>query len=108
FGFVKGSFTGAGETRDGFFQAAHGGSIFLDEIGNAPQSVQTKLLRVLQEKEVTRIGAQISQKINVRVIAATNSDLHQMVRNGTFREDLYYRLNVVNIVIPPLRDRKED
>lgn len=108
FGFVKGSFTGAGETRDGFFQAADGGTIFLDEIGNAPQTVQTRLLRVLQEREVTKIGAQHSQKINVRVIAATNSDLHQMVRKGIFREDLYYRLNVVNITIPPLKDRKED
>ena len=108
FGFVKGSFTGAAETRDGFFQAANGGTIFLDEIGNAPQTVQTRLLRVLQEKEVTKIGAQQSEKINVRVIAATNSNLHQMVRTGAFREDLYYRLNVVNILNPPLRDRKED
>lgn len=108
FGFVKGSFTGAAETRDGFFQAANGGTIFLDEIGNAPQTVQTRLLRVLQEKEVTMIGSQHSEKINVRVIAATNSNLHQMVRSGSFREDLYYRLNVVNILVPPLRDRKED
>lgn len=108
FGFMKGSFTGAGETRDGFFQAAAGGTIFLDEIGNAPQSVQARLLRVLQEKEVTKIGAQHSEKINVRVIAATNRNLLEMVRSGSFREDLYYRLNVVNIVIPPLKERKED
>lgn len=108
FGFEKGSFTGANETKDGFFQAADGGTVFLDEIGNAPQSVQTRLLRVLQEKEVTKIGAQLSQKINVRVIAATNSNLLQMVKAGSFREDLYYRLNVVSILNPPLRDRKED
>lgn len=108
FGFIKGSFTGAHETRDGFFQAAEGGTIFLDEIGNAPQSVQTRLLRVLQEKEVTQIGAQHSRKIQVRVIAATNSNLLQMVKSGSFREDLYYRLNVVNIQIPPLRERTAD
>src|SRR5690606_14259025 len=108
FGFIKGSFTGATETRDGFFQAAAGGTIFLDEIGNAPQTVQTRLLRVLQEKEVTKIGAHHSEKINLRVVAATNSNLPQMIRSGAFREDLYYRLNVVNILIPPLRDRKED
>lgn len=108
FGHVKGSFTGAGETRKGFFQAAAGGTIFLDEIGTAPASVQTSLLRVLQEKEVRMIGAQKAEKIQVRVIAATNSDLYRMTENGTFRKDLYYRLNVVNILMPPLRDRKTD
>ncbi|QED37698.1 sigma-54-dependent Fis family transcriptional regulator [Antarcticibacterium arcticum] len=108
FGYVKGAFTGANENRDGFFQAASGGTIFLDEIGTAPQAVQTSLLRVLQEKEVRRVGSQTTQKVNLRVIAATNANLYEMVQKGTFREDLYYRLNVVNIEIPPLRERKKD
>lgn len=108
FGFVKGSFTGANETRAGFFQAADGGTIFLDEIGNASLNVQSRLLRVLQEKEVTMIGSNRAQKIDVRIIAATNSDLLTMSKNGSFREDLYYRLNVINIEMPPLRDRKDD
>lgn len=108
FGYVKGAFTGANDTRDGFFQAASGGTIFLDEIGTAPLKVQTSLLRVLQEKEVRRIGAQATQKLNLRIIAATNSNLMDMVQKGSFREDLFYRLNVVNIEIPPLRERKKD
>jgi DNA-binding NtrC family response regulator len=108
FGYKKGAFTGANENRQGFFQAAAGGTIFLDEIGTAPLSVQTSLLRVLQEKEVRRIGEQKAQKIEIRIIAATNSDLHQMVQKGTFRQDLYYRLNVVHIETPPLRDHKID
>ncbi len=108
FGYVKGAFTGAGETRNGFFQAAAGGTIFLDEIGTAPQTVQTRLLRVLQEKEVMMVGSQKTQKIEVRVIAATNNDLYEMVQKGLFREDLYYRLNVVNIETPTLRSRKDD
>ena len=108
FGYVKGAFTGAGETRNGFFQAAAGGTIFLDEIGTAPQAVQTRLLRVLQEKEVMMVGSQKAQKIEVRVIAATNNDLYEMVQKGLFREDLYYRLNVVNIETPTLRSRKDD
>lgn len=108
FGYVKGAFTGANETRDGFFQAASGGTIFLDEIGTAPLKVQTSLLRVLQEKEVRRIGAQSTQKLNLRIIAATNSNLMDLVQKGTFRQDLFYRLNVVNIEIPPLRERKKD
>ncbi len=108
FGYVKGSFTGAAETREGLFQAADGGTIFLDEIGNAPLNVQTRLLRVLQEKEVMMIGSHSPKKIQVRIIAATNGDLQEMISKGIFREDLYYRLNVVNIETPPLRDRKED
>lgn len=108
FGYVKGAFTGAGETRNGFFQAAAGGTIFLDEIGTAPSTVQTRLLRVLQEKEVMMVGSQKTQKIEVRVIAATNNDLYEMVQKGLFREDLYYRLNVVNIETPTLRSRKDD
>jgi two-component system response regulator HydG len=108
FGYVKGAFTGANETRAGFFQAADGGTIFLDEIGNASLNVQARLLRVIQEKEITMIGSSKAQKINVRIISATNSNLKKQCEIGTFREDLFYRLNVVNIDIPPLRDRKED
>ena len=108
FGFKKGAFTGADADRAGFFQAAEGGTIFLDEIGNASPTVQQRLLRVLQEKEVTMIGSNIPEKINVRVIAATNNDLLEMAKKGSFREDLYYRLNVVNLEIPPLRMRKDD
>ena len=108
FGYRKGAFTGANEDRPGFFQAAAGGTIFLDEIGTAPLTVQTRLLRVLQEKEVRRIGEQKAKKIELRIVAATNSDLLHMVEKGSFREDLYYRLNVVNIETPPLRDHKSD
>ncbi len=108
FGYKKGAFTGANENREGFFQAAAGGTIFLDEIGNAPLTVQTRLLRVLQEKEVRKVGEHKAQKIEIRIIAATNSDLQAMVRKGSFREDLYYRLNVVNIETPPLRNHKSD
>lgn len=108
FGYVKGAFTGANETRDGYFHAANTGTIFLDEIGTAPAAVQTSLLRVLQEKEIRRVGAQKQEKIELRIIAATNSDLFQMVQNGSFRGDLYYRLNVVNIETPPLRERVAD
>lgn len=108
FGYKKGAFTGANENRQGFFQAAAGGTIFLDEIGNAPLTVQTRLLRVLQEKEVRRVGEQKAEKIDLRVIAATNSDLEKMIENGKFREDLYYRLNVMQIKTPPLRDHKSD
>jgi two-component system, NtrC family, response regulator HydG len=108
FGFLKGSFTGAMENCVGFFQAANQGTIFLDEIGNASHNVQTRLLRVLQEKEITMIGSSKAEKIDVRIIAATNSNLQQMVRQGSFREDLYYRLNVVNIEMPALRERKDD
>lgn len=108
FGYVKGAFTGADDSREGFFQAAQGGTIFLDEIGNASLAVQSRLLRVLQEKEIMKVGARNSEKIDLRVIAATNSDLKEMVAKETFREDLYYRLTVVEIHVPPLRERKED
>src|SRR5690606_14282557 len=108
FGYVKGAFTGADTNRDGYFQAAHGGTIFLDEIGNASLAVQSRLLRVLQEKEVVKVGAQKSEKIDVRDIAATNSNLRDMIKKQTFREDLFYRLTVVEIHAAPLRDRKED
>ncbi|HUH47493.1 MAG TPA: sigma-54 dependent transcriptional regulator [Arenibacter sp.] len=108
FGYTKGAFTGADENRNGFFQAANKGTLFLDEIGNASYGVQSKLLRVLQEKEVIKVGSQKSEKIDVRVIAATNSDLRSLVQKGLFREDLYYRLTVVEIEVPPLRERKSD
>jgi DNA-binding NtrC family response regulator len=108
FGYVKGAFTGANDNREGFFQAADGGTIFLDEIGNAPLSVQARLLRVLQEKEVMKVGDRKTEKIDVRVIAATNSNLKEMIAKETFREDLFYRLTVVEIHVPPLRERKED
>lgn len=108
FGYDKGAFTGALETKVGLFQAASGGTIFLDEIATAPLAVQIRLLRVIQEKEITKVGARKAEKINVRIICAANSDLHKMVLNGDFREDLYYRINVVNIKTTPLRDKKED
>lgn len=108
FGYVKGAFTGANETKKGLFHAAEGGTIFLDEIGNASLAVQSRLLRVLQEKEITMVGSQKTQKIEVRIISATNSNLHEMMKNGTFREDLYYRLNIVSIKSIPLRNRKAD
>ncbi|MFH6994799.1 sigma-54-dependent transcriptional regulator [Flavobacterium sp. FlaQc-48] len=108
FGYIKGAFTGATESKIGLFQAANGGTIFLDEIGNAPMAVQTRLLRVLQEKEITRIGSTSPEKINVRILSATNNDLYEMVLKGTFREDLYYRINVINIKTTPLRERKDD
>ena len=108
FGYVKGAFTGANDTREGLFQAADGGTIFLDEIGNASLAVQSRLLRVLQEKEVVKVGARKSEKIDVRIIAATNGNLKEMITKESFREDLYYRLTVVEIEVPPLRSRKED
>src|SRR5690606_35170092 len=108
FGHMKGAFTGATNSRAGFFQAANGGTLFLDEISNASLAVQAKLLRVIQDKEITMLGATKSQKIDVRLISASNAMLDEQMKKGTFREDLYYRLNVITIHIPPLRDRKED
>ncbi|WP_421808412.1 sigma-54-dependent transcriptional regulator [Flagellimonas sp.] len=108
FGYTKGAFTGANENRDGFFQAAQNGTIFLDEIGNAPLGAQNRLLRVLQEKEVTKVGSQKAEKLEVRVIAATNSDLEELIRKKTFREDFFYRLSVVTVEVPPLRERPSD
>ncbi len=108
FGAEKGAYTGATTTRIGKFEAASGGTIFLDEVGEIPPAVQVKLLRVIQEKEIQRIGSNRVIKVDVRIIAATNKDLWQLVQEGRFREDLYYRLNVIQIHLPPLRERKED
>jgi two-component system response regulator PilR (NtrC family) len=108
FGHVKGSFTGAMRDKDGLFQAASGGSIFLDEIGELPLTMQVKLLRVLQEKKVKRVGGVKEEAIECRIIAATNRNLRQMVEDGNFREDLFYRLNIIQLDLPPLRDRRED
>jgi len=108
FGHTKGAFTGAGRARRGLFVEANGGSIFLDEIGELPQALQVKLLRVLQEEEVRPIGESKPQQVDVRVIAATSRDLESEIREGRFREDLYYRLNVMHLRVPPLRERRED
>ncbi len=108
FGHEKGSFTGAIKTRHGRFELADGGTIFLDDVDDIPLEMQVKLLRVLQEREFERVGGEETISINVRVICATKKDLKKLVQEGLFREDLYYRLNVVNIQLPPLRERKED
>ena len=108
FGHEKGAFTGADRRREGKFLQAHNGSIFLDEISETSLTMQVKLLRVLQEREVTRVGGEAVIPVNVRVIAATNKDLPELIAAGKFREDLFYRLNVVSLQIPPLRDRRED
>lgn len=108
FGYVKGAFTGAVSMRDGKFHAARGGTIFLDEIGELPIALQVKLLRVLQDKEVLRVGATKPEHIDCRIVAASNRDIEQEVREGRFRQDLYYRLNVVKIEMPPLRERGDD
>jgi len=108
FGYEKGAFTGAAAAKPGKFEQADTGTVFLDEIGDVPPSIQVKLLRILQEREFERLGSNKTREIDVRVIAATNADLRAALEQGRFREDLYYRLNVVPINIPPLRERKED
>ena len=108
FGYVKGAFTGANKNKDGLLQAADGGTIFLDEIGELPIDLQSKLLRALQEKEVRPVGGTKPIAIDVRVLAATNRDLEQAVSQGAFRKDLYFRLNVLSLRIPQLRQRKQD
>lgn len=108
FGHMKGSFTGAVRDKKGLFEVAHRGTLFLDEIGDMSPTMQVKLLRVLQEGTLTPVGSTDQKKVDVRVLAATNKNLKEMIEEGTFREDLYYRINVINLVVPPLRDRKED
>lgn len=108
FGHEKGSFTGATERRQGRFEVAHGGTLFLDEIGDINEQTQLGLLRAIEQKEITRVGGESSITVDVRIIAATNRDLPTMVQDGRFREDLYYRLNVVTINLPPLRERREE
>ncbi|MBB3207998.1 two-component system response regulator HydG [Rhodopirellula rubra] len=108
FGHVKGSFTDAVSDREGAFEYANGGSLFLDEVGDMPMSTQIKLLRVLEENQITRVGGNKSIKVNVRLISATNRPLEEMIEAGTFRNDLYFRLKVVTIELPPLRDRRDD
>jgi len=108
FGHVRGSFTGAAYDKKGLFEAADGGTVFLDEIGDAPPSVQSRLLRVLEQSEVRRIGESRYKKVDVRILCATNKDLQREINRGRFREDLYFRLNVLNIKLPPLKKRRED
>ncbi|HET9823330.1 MAG TPA: sigma-54 dependent transcriptional regulator [Burkholderiaceae bacterium] len=108
FGYRKGAFTGAAEDREGFFQAAHGGTLFLDEIGDLPLAMQSKLLRVIQERSVRPVGAVAESPVSVRIISATHKDLSAEVHAGRFRQDLFYRLNVIQIRVPPLRERIED
>jgi transcriptional regulator with PAS, ATPase and Fis domain len=108
FGYEKGAFTGADTARAGHIESAHGGTLFLDEITTLNPSLQSKLLRVLQERTVQRVGGRSSRKIDFRLICATNEDLEDLVKKGRFREDLYYRINVVPVTVPPLRDRDGD
>lgn len=108
FGHKKGAFTSAIADKPGLFEKANGGTLFLDEIGELPLTIQVKLLRALQERVIRRVGANDDIKVDVRIIAATNRDLEKMVAEGTFRQDLFYRLNVIQIHLPPLRERKED
>ncbi len=108
FGYRKGAFTGAEENRPGYFELAHQGTLFLDEVGDLPLNLQAKLLRVLQEKEIQRLGSTEAKAVDVRILAATNQNLEKMVKEKKFREDLFFRLNVIPIHLPPLRERKED
>ncbi len=108
FGHVKGSFTGAVKDREGRFEQANGGTLFLDEIGDLRVDLQAKILRTLQEREVVRVGGAKPVQVDVRIIAATNKDIERVVKQGTFREDLYYRLSVITLIVPPLRERRED
>lgn len=108
FGHLKGSFTGAAAQREGFFQAAKGGTLFLDEIGDMPMSMQVKLLRAIQERKIRPVGAEHEQLVDVRILSASHKQLHDEVASGNFRQDLYYRVNVIELQVPPLRERSED
>jgi two-component system response regulator PilR (NtrC family) len=108
FGYRKGAFTGAGEERDGFFQAANGGTLMLDEVADLPLPMQVKLLRAIQERRVRKIGATVEEPVDVRIISATHQDLARCVEQGRFRQDLFYRLNVIELSLPPLRERIDD
>ncbi|MCI0445805.1 sigma-54 dependent transcriptional regulator, partial [bacterium] len=108
FGYVKGAFTDAKTTKQGLFETASGGTLFLDEISSMPISLQAKLLRVLQDSEIRPLGSTVSRKVDARIICATNQDLEELIEQGTFREDLFYRLNVITIPLPALRDRRDD
>lgn len=108
FGYRKGAFTGAGEERDGFFQAANGGTLMLDEVADLPLAMQVKLLRAIQERRVRKIGATLEEPVDVRIISATHKDLAKCVENGSFRQDLFYRLNVIELALPALRERLDD
>lgn len=108
YGYEKGAFTDASATKKGLFELADGGTLFLDEIGEMPIALQPKLLRVIQERELMRVGGSKQLKINVRIVCATNANLLEKVKNGEFREDLYYRLNTIPIQIPPLKERKDE
>lgn len=108
FGHEKGAFTGAQTQRQGLFERAHQGTLLLDEIGEMPLVLQAKLLRILQEREFERVGGHQTIQVDIRIVAATNRDLHAMVKEGAFREDLFYRLNVIHLQLPPLRERRED
>ena len=108
FGYRKGAFTGAVDDRDGFFQAANGGTLLLDEVADLPFAMQVKLLRAIQERHVRKVGATLEEPVDVRIISATHQNLHECVGKGTFRQDLYYRLNVIELSLPPLRERLDD
>ena len=108
FGYEKGAFTGAVKSKPGMFELANNGTLLLDEVGELPKSLQPKLLRALQEREIMRVGGTVTIPVDVRLIAATNQDLESMVQRGEFRRDLYYRLNLIPLHIPPLRERVED
>jgi len=108
FGAKKGAYTGATQDRTGFFQAAHGGTLFLDEIGDLPLAMQAKLLRAIQERKIRPLGSNVEEAVDVRLVSATHKDLAAEVAANTFRQDLYYRLNVIDIHLPPLRERKDD
>jgi two-component system response regulator PilR (NtrC family) len=108
FGYRRGAFTGADSDREGFFQAANGGTLFLDEVADLPLAMQVKLLRAIQEKKVRKVGATVEESVDVRIVSATHQDLRAMVAEGRFRQDLFYRLNVIEIRMPPLREYRED